>query len=133
MCHLYRLRINTHVLTFTMPCIIARHCRGQLRLRWGVPRLIDGGDILDAQLLINGLSLTGYQGGLILGHCLLLLWCLTLGTSESWWYALCFSRMPSFWLSARKLEPSCHAGPRRGSETQIRSFLNILSEVRFPS
>ena len=28
MCHLYRLRINTHVLTFTMPCIdcfIARH------------------------------------------------------------------------------------------------------------
>ena len=28
MCHLYRLRIKTHVLTFTMPCIdcfIARH------------------------------------------------------------------------------------------------------------
>ena len=25
MCHLYRLRINTHVLTFTMPCFIARH------------------------------------------------------------------------------------------------------------
>ena len=24
MCHLYRLRINTHVLTFTMPCFIAR-------------------------------------------------------------------------------------------------------------
>ena len=25
MCHLYRLRINTHVLTITMPCFIARH------------------------------------------------------------------------------------------------------------
>ena len=25
MCHLYHLRINTHVLTFTMPCFIARH------------------------------------------------------------------------------------------------------------
>ena len=24
MCHLYRLRIKTHVLTFTMPCFIAR-------------------------------------------------------------------------------------------------------------
>ena len=24
MCHLYRLRINTHVLTITMPCFIAR-------------------------------------------------------------------------------------------------------------
>ena len=25
MCHLYRLRINTHVLTITMPCFMARH------------------------------------------------------------------------------------------------------------
>ena len=28
MCHLYRLRIKTHVLTFTMPCFIARQ-KGQ--------------------------------------------------------------------------------------------------------
>ena len=25
MCHLYRLRINTHMLTYTMLCFIARH------------------------------------------------------------------------------------------------------------
>ena len=99
----------------------------------GVPRFIDGGDVLDAQLLINGLSLSGFRGGLVLGHCLLFPRRLTLAKSESWWYALCFCRVPGFWLSGRKLEPSCHAGPWRGSETQVLSFLNPLSEVCFPS
>ena len=77
----------------------------------GVPRFINGGDVLDAQLLINGLSLTGFRGGLVLGHHLLLLRRLTLGVSESWWYALCFCWVPGFWLSGRELEPSCRTGP----------------------
>ena len=40
MCHLYRLRINTHVLTITMPCFIARQIQWvrlvkELRQGWG--------------------------------------------------------------------------------------------------
>ena len=56
-------------------------------------------------------SWTRFRGGLVLGHRLLLLRCLTLGTSEPWWYALCFCWVPGFWLSGRKLEPSCRTGP----------------------
>ena len=126
----HQCRVHVHGLRLIKDAL---NCRCHLHLRWGVPRLIDGGDILDAQLLINGLSWTGFRGGLVLGHQFLLLRCLTLGTSESWWYALCFCRVSGFQLSGWKLEPSCHAGPRWGSETQVQSFLNPLSEVRFPS
>ena len=52
-------RVHIHGLRLIKDAL---NCRCHLCLCWGVPRLIDGGDILDAQLLIIGLSLTGFRG-----------------------------------------------------------------------
>ena len=74
----------------------------------GVPGLVDVGNVLDAQLLINGLSfLAVFRRIPVLGHRLLLLQNPTLETGKSRWYAFRFCWVPSF----RELEVPCYAGP----------------------
>ena len=57
MCHLYRLRINTHVLTYTMLCFIARQFSDHLQSIYAMrPRFNDA--LNDAVAKLNARILT---------------------------------------------------------------------------